>query len=213
VKIHLLAGSRLGVALLLASGAASAEPPARVALLPIVVHSNAPDSAYLSEGLADMLAARLEQTGGVSVIRVETNARTTKLPVAVEAARSAGADWVVFGSFTQFGSGASLDVRCARVAAEDGGGDDEGAARRVFIQSGSLGEIIPKLDALAGNLRRHVTGRATLASSEGGEPEAAPLGAQALDELRRRVDALERAVYEPPDTAATPPEPSGGAGG
>lgn len=186
---------------LVPAGGAGAAELARVALLPIVVHAASQDSAYLSEGLVDMLAARLEQTGGISVLRIDSNSRSAhRLAVAVEAARNAGAQWVVFGSFTQFGSGASLDVRCARVS--DG---EEGEARRVFIQSGSLGEIIPKLDELASKLRRHVQGGATFAARAPGEAEdaaaAAAADAAALEELQRRVDALESAVYEQPSPA------------
>ena len=29
--------------------------------------------------------------------------------------RAAGGDWVLFGSFTRFGNGASLDLQCVRV--------------------------------------------------------------------------------------------------
>lgn len=175
------------------STAAAAGPPMRVALLPIVVHAASAESEYLSEGLAEMLAARLEQSSDISVIRVESNARTTKQAAALEVGRSAGADYVVFGSFTQFGSGASLDVRCARVPAQ-GEGDGE-AARRVFVQSGSLGEIIPKLDTLVAKLRRHVSGRDALVAQGTGAPAAGD--GKALADLRQRVDALERAVYPP----------------
>ena len=71
-----------------------------IALLPIVVHSSeSPD--YLRRGLADMMSSRFEQGGLFTVIRVDDPAlATTRIPVALEAARELNADYVLFGSFT-----------------------------------------------------------------------------------------------------------------
>jgi hypothetical protein len=199
VRIRILAVC-LASAMLLAPQAGRAGSSRRVALLPIVVHSAAKDSVYLSDGLADMLAARLERGGAVSVTRIQSNARsTTKLPVAVEAGRAAGADYVVFGSFTQFGSGASLDVQCARVPPS---GESGGAGpRRIFIQSGSLGEIIPELDDLADKITRFLDGKAP-PSSPRAPAASASSDPNDLGGILRRLDALERAVYL--DGAAAP---------
>jgi TolB-like protein len=189
---------------LLALPHAAVAAGARVALLPIVVHSADAEPGYLKGGLAEMLSARLEQSGRISVIRLETGERsTTRLSVALQAARAARADFVVFGSFTQFGDGASLDVRCASV----GGGQGSGRPpeRTIFIHSGTVAEIIPKLDELAEKISRYVLGEpeAAPASSEGSQsmdspdPVAAapPTGVDSYEDLLRRVDALERAVY------------------
>ena len=117
--------------------------PARVAVLPVVVHSLG-DESYLREGLADMLASRLGQSPALAVLRVEDLAQaTTDLERARAAARGVGAEYVVFGSFTHFGEGASLDLSCARVS------DDDAVLGQIFIQTGTIGEIIPKLDDLA----------------------------------------------------------------
>jgi TolB-like protein len=168
----------------LAPGWAHAEP--RVVLLPVVVHSAAPDPSYLANGLADMLAARLEQLGGMRIVRDEDGASTTRLPQALERAGAMNADFVVFGSFTQFGDGASLDMQCARVHAPD-----PGAARTLFVQAGAIGEIIPKLDDLADKVAYYVLGDAAgKAAVEGRKRDRAP-----LRDLIGRVDALERAVY------------------
>jgi TolB-like protein len=167
-----------------------------VALLPITVHSADEGSSYLSAGLAEMISARLEQNGGVSVLLLPGQAvATTEVAKAVEAGRAAGVDYVVFGSFTQFGAGASLDVQCAAV---DSARDVQ--ARRVFVQSGTLGEIIPKLDDLAAKIARYMTG--------GGQGSPAAVDAvqssdsSALDEIRRRVDRLERSVFTQPEKRA-----------
>jgi hypothetical protein len=149
-----------------------------------------------------MLSARLEQSGQISVIRVETDERsTTRLPVAIRAARSTGADFVIFGSFTQFGDGASLDIRCAPLGAEQGSAGPP--TRRIFIHSGTVTEIIPKLDNLAEKVSLYVLGvpEPPPASAAGPlpmdspDPATAPTGVDSYQDLLRRVDALESAVY------------------
>ena len=196
MKLRLL-GLLLGGASLLVSAGASAAP-VKAALLPIAVHSADDGSGYLSAGLAEMISARLEQSGGVSVVLVPGPAvPTSDLQKAIEAGKTAGADFVVFGAFTQFGAGASLDVQCAAVNAES-----DARPRRIFVQSGTLGEIIPKLDDLAAKIARFMTGGGREAA--GPAPGSASDGSE-LDDIRRRLDALERAVrYE----AAKPSQPA-----
>ena len=146
-------GLLLGGASLLLSTSAAVAAPVRAALLPIAVHSADEGTAYLSAGLAEMISARLEQTGNVSVVLVPGEAvATSQVAKAIEAGKKAGVDYVVFGAFTQFGAGASLDVQCAAV-----NGPTDAQARRIFVQSGTLGEIIPKLDDLAAKIARYMT--------------------------------------------------------
>ena len=199
----LAAGSLLGAI------PGDAAEPVRIALLPVVVHSSEAETEYLSAGLAEMLTARLEQFPQVAVIRLDGRAEpTAEESAAVAAGRGAGAQYVVFGSFTQFGAGASLDVRCARIDGASGEAD----GRRIFIQSGTTGEIIPRLEELATKIHRYVAGvdRAPARAPRGGEEQA---GTEALvEELERRVDALERAVYAPSDDAGAAAGAEGAAG-
>jgi outer membrane protein insertion porin family len=178
------------LALALLAGAARAEERRTVAILPVVVHA-LEDQAYLREGLADMLASRLGQQPGIGVVRVNDPAKATLDPAAARAAGQAvGAQWVLYGSFTRFGDGASLDMQCVPVAAP---GDP--SPRSIFVQSGQIAELIPRLDGVAERVAAHVLGR------DGAAPRAAGAAAGTeLDELRRRVDALERRAA----TAATP---------
>jgi hypothetical protein len=140
------------------------------------------------------------------VIRVESESGpTTRLGSVLELGRSVGADFVIYGSFTQFGQGASLDVRCAPL---NGSGPDP--ERRIFIQSGTVAEIIPQLDELAQKVARYVTKGASPASSPPPDaelPDAEPaaeapapgaVSAESYERLLRRVDALEREVYSEP---------------
>jgi TolB-like protein len=184
-------GAVLGVVAALGAGEARAEAGKRLAILPIVVHTS--DSAeYLRSGLADMLASRLGRVPGVAVIRVDDPAAaTTDVAAAQEAGRAAGAEFVVFGSFTRFGEGASLDVRCARV---DGPARD--AANAIFIQSGTLGEVIPRLDPLAERVGRYVASGGVVTPDVVSGSPAGGAGVSALrgevEALRVRVEALER---------------------
>ncbi len=165
----------------------------RVAMLPVSINSSLSETGHLSAGLADMVAARLEQTGRIVIIRLDAPAASREQAIAL--GKEAGAGFVLFGSYTQFGDGASLDLRCAPVA---DGGDDE--PRRVFIQAGSASEIIPKLGVLSENVARYLVGVA-----ESPEPAAAAKspalgvsGAASLADIERRVEALERVIFAPP---------------
>src|SRR5438046_7563004 len=98
---------------LLLCSAASAGDRTKIVILPIVVHSAATDSSYVSRGITDMISSRLEQTGRVQVERVEDPAAaTTVLGKALELGKARNGDYLIFGAFTQFGDGASLDVHC-----------------------------------------------------------------------------------------------------
>jgi len=197
-----------GVLLMLGVQKSLAEPSRRLAILPISVHT-LEHKEYLEAGLADMLASRLGRVAGVGVIRVQGEGlATTDLEAAKRSGREAGAEYVLFGSFTQFGEGASLDLRCAPVSAEV-----KEDPQSIFIQSGSLDEIIPNLDQVAEKVGRRLSaaGAATVGAS-GSLPAvsaAAPDDAgtsssdllrdalSELEELRNRVEALEERVFSP----------------
>ena len=177
--------------------------PLRVVILPIVVHSAAENASYVSAGLADMLSARLEQLGEITVERRDEGA-TTHLEQALETVRGAGADYVVYGAFTQFGDGASLDVHCAPATPAEP--EEAAARRRIFIQSGNVSEIIPKLDELVDRvaffLNRPASAPAPGTLAREAASAEATAGAPELDALRDRVEALEQAVYGLGESAA-----------
>jgi TolB-like protein len=177
----------------------------RVAILPMVVNSVG-EQGYLRTGLSDMLASRLGQNPQVAVLRLEDAAQATTDPArAVAVGLEHDAEFVVFGSFTQFGQGASLDVQCVEVRAIDA---EEGPpARRVFIQSGTVGDIIPKLDETAQKIARFATGPApaaapAVAAGPGAGPAApvpAPTAAgptlEEVEALRQRLEAIEQYLF------------------
>jgi TolB-like protein len=197
-----------GVVLILGVQGSLAEPRTRLAILPIVVHT-LEQKEYLQAGLADMLASRLGRVPGVAVVRVQGEDQGTTDPEAARnAGREAGAEYVIFGSFTQFGEGASLDLQCASVSAED-----EQASRSIFIQSGTLGEIIPEIDRVAEKVGRHLAiaregfdadpgdlpAVSAAAAGDGGAASEQQLqdALSELEALRGRIDALEERVFSP----------------
>jgi len=211
VSRFFLALSVAGVLTLAGPWPAAAADAVKLMLLPVVVHSQ--DRAeYLQAGVGDMLMSRLSQAGGLNVIRVtDSKSATTDLESARSAARAIGARYVVFGSFTSFGEGASLDLLCARTDATDEG------ARQIFVQSGALGSIIPRIDDLADRVVRYVVEPAA-----GGGPPAVSAGPASkagvsraeVDDLRRRVDALEESTRSHATTATgLPPVPKSPPGG
>lgn len=169
----------------------AAAGPLRVAMLPVVVNSNDGETDYLSRGIADMLSARLERNGDISVVRLD--AGSTDRDHAIEAAAEIDASFVVYGSYTQFGDGASLDIRCAPV---DVTVPDE-QSRRVFIQAGSPGEIIPKLDDLALKMASYLVGAAVSAPPvpTSSAPPAGKSSNKTIADLQRRVAELERVIF------------------
>jgi len=188
----------------LAGAPARAQTPGarpKLLMLPIVVHSSE-DPEYLRNGLADMLASRFTRLAIVQLLRAESGqSGTSDLDRARAQARKVGADYVLFGSFTRFGQGASLDVQCAATDERTG----REPLREIFVHSGSIGDIIPDLDELAGKVSRFARGEAVTpgalraggALSPGGLGSgAAATAAQAeeLERLRSRVEALEDTI-------------------
>jgi hypothetical protein len=179
---------------------AGAAPPVNVAVLPLQVNS-LDEHKYLREGLADMLTSRIGRMPGVAVLRVDDEKVATSDPAAARnTARELGAAYVVYGSFTAFGGGASLDLECSAVGAAGAAAP----ARGVFVQAGTLGEIIPELDGLAAKIARYATSggaEAPAVAAGPGTVKAASGGASDGDlrELDARIRALERAVFSDPN--------------
>ncbi len=180
-------GAMAGLGASPSTAASAPETHPKLLLLPIVVHS-AEDPEYLRNGLADMLAARLSRIGALEILRPEKpDEGTTDLEEALELGREAGAEYVLYGSFTRFGQGASLDVQCSPTA----GDADRKPLREIFVHSGSIGEIIPDLDELAGKVSRFARGE--IVSPEAPAPG---VGLAAIERLSQRVEALEAALEE-----------------
>jgi TolB-like protein len=205
----LIASAALASALAVATPSA-AQDRIRIALLPMVVHSAEPPG-YLRRGLSDMIASRMERVPDLDVVRIDNSkASTTNLAKALETAREAKAEFVLFGSFTRFGTGASLDVQCAGT----GQGGEE-PLREIFVHSGSIGDVIPDLDDLVGKVARFIVADYTerIAARSGGGNADLP-STRATKQLEDRIAALERDLKALADQmqpqAATGADPAAG---
>lgn len=186
-----------GLLLLLTAAPSAAQAQVRVAVLPLQVNA-LEQHEYLQKGLSDMLTSRIGRVDGVSVLRVEDLKKATrKQDQARSTAKELGAEYVVYGSFTAFGGGASLDLICSSVA--------DGSTKRGFVQAGNIGEIIPQLDGVAAKIARFAASGASAAPAVAAAPPgAAPASGGEADrvrELESRIEALERAVFSKPDEA------------
>jgi outer membrane protein insertion porin family len=183
---RLLRALPLVLAVWLAAAAGSAQEAARVAVLPVVIHS-IEESGYLRAGILEMLSSRLGQQPGVAALRVsDASAATADLEAARAAARAAGANWVLFGSFTRFGEGASLDLRCVPVDSSEAAGP-----RSVFVHAGALSELIPRLDGVVQRIGSHVRGGAAAANAPLANAAAEATLQSEIESLKARVQALE----------------------
>jgi hypothetical protein len=111
---------------------------------------------------------------------------------------------VLFGSFTRFGEGASLDLRCVPVSS-----DAPVSGRSVFVHAGALAELIPRLDGVVERIGAHVRGGVANANAPLA-PVAAPADLMAeIQTLKARVSALEtqRTAAAAPAPAPAPAQP------
>lgn len=181
--------------LLLLPAAGIAQQQKRVAILPTVLHTMEPKE-FLRSGIGDMLSTRLGRYEGLAVIKISDPGRATAdLETARAYGREVDADWVIYGSFTSFGEGASVDLRCLRVA----GGDDYDP-RSVFIQSGALDEIIPLLSNMAERLASHLQAGPPVETNT--EDSASQEVVRALNERVSRLEERITEIATPGDAAA-----------
>jgi len=185
--------SRRRIALLVLCAALAASLPAgadervRVALLPLVVHSGE-GREYLQQGMNDMLVSRIGRDRRIAVIPVEdATTATTDVAAARKTGQANDARYVVFGSLTRFGEGASVDLSVATVS--DAGGE----ARTIYVHADTMGALIALLDGAAervAGIAHGGTGAVAAGPDGAGAPDASE-----LQQLRRRVEALERTVF------------------
>ncbi|RIL04720.1 MAG: hypothetical protein DCC71_13015 [Proteobacteria bacterium] len=146
-----------------------ADDRVRVALVPLVVHS-ADGRDFLQRGLADMLVSRIGRERRIAVLPIDdAKAATADADAAREVGAANGAAWVVFGSFTHFADGASLDLACTPVRESDG------EPRRIYVHAATMADMIPLLDKVAERAAAIVLGGADAAPAAasppaGGEP-------------------------------------------
>lgn len=186
------------------SSSGQARSEIEIAVLPVEVNSSA-EAGYLQQGVADMLSARLAQHEGLGVIRIEDlESATNDLENAQATGRALGVDYVVFGSLTRFGEGASLDLVCARVSGTEGTDP-----RGVFVQSGDLTSIIPQLDPVVTRIAFYINAGPKAADTALNQPTIRDALDQ-IDALKARLNSLENEMalsLETPVSEESPAAP------
>ena len=176
--------------LLFAASPAHADERVRVALLPLVVHS-AEGRDYLQQGLADMLVSRLARSERLAVVPIDDPKTATDDTAAARKTGVAnGAEFVVYGSFTRFGEGASLELRCASVR------DEKAEPRKIYVHAESMGALLPLLDGVAERTTYAVLGPAADAPSVSTGPNAVTTAPEAIPPapLPKRVDETDTSI-------------------
>jgi hypothetical protein len=134
---------------------------AKVALLPLTI--NAPDRLdYLRQGLQDIMASRVSWEGKVLVLDkalVEKALIKVSGPIdenrALDLGKNLGADYVIFGSLTMAGVGASIDLRVVDLSKKQ-------PVEKFFTQTKGVDEIIPRMNDLIADLNEKIFGRPQL---------------------------------------------------
>ena len=145
----------LGLCLFFSMTEVRATESAKVALLPLTI--NAPDRLdYLRQGLQDIMASRLSWEGKVLVLDkalVEKALAKVSGPIdetrALEIGKNLGADYVIFGSLTMAGAGASIDLRVADLGKKQAGD-------KFFTQTKGMDEVIPRVNDLMEDINEKV---------------------------------------------------------
>ena len=138
-----------------------AESVERVAVLPFEAHSME-DISYIGEGLVEMLGTRLTWKDHVEVadpaeikkILLKTRiANLTQKDLIRRVAEQTRSHAVLKGSITELSGAFSLDIHVYEPQA--------GAVHTFFSQAGTVDEIIPQLNTLAGQINQEVFNRET----------------------------------------------------
>lgn len=178
----------LACLLTLCAAAAHAEDRVRVALLPMVVRSME-GRDYLQQGLTDMLVARLARDERIAVVPVEDGkTATTELAKARETAKANGAEYVLYGSFTRFVEGASLELFCASVR------DEAREPRRIYVHAADMAGLMPLLDNVALRATYAVVGVPPGGPAVSTAPPPAQPAPERRDAVPRPVDETDGAI-------------------
>ena len=147
--------------LLLSSAPLPAAEPPSLLVLPFEI-SGQERLDYLKDSILDLLASRIGQGSGVSVVTAEkvkealrgrpTLALTDQ--EALDLARSLGADYLLFGRFTKIGEWFSLDAGLLEVRSGQ-------LAGRFVAEGEGMSRLIPKVGELAESVRSRFTTLAT----------------------------------------------------
>jgi TolB-like protein len=134
-----------------------AAAPAKVAVLPFAIHSDK-DYTFLQKGIVEMLSSRLASPGKVEVIDPLATEKAlaeakglTGDKLAQTVAGKLGADVAIHGSLTVLGDSVSIDAKTLDIT----GGRQP---LTFFKQTNGMGEVIPQLNLMAGEINSKLFG-------------------------------------------------------
>ena len=146
----------------------------KLAIIPFKVNADR-DLTFLQNGIVDMLSSRLSRPGAVEVINRRTVSSVLETIIgeidektAREIGIRLGADHVLFGSITAIGEAVSVDTRVVDVQGTD-------VARPFFIQVDTMGEVIPRINRLTGDINHQVFGLEMRADTTKPAPSSPPV--------------------------------------
>jgi hypothetical protein len=155
-----------------------AAAPAKVAVLPFTINSDK-DYGFLQKGIVEMLSSRLASPGKVEVVDPLATEKAVaeakglsgdKLAQAV--AGKLGADMAIFGSLTVLGESVSIDAKTLDIT----GGRQP---LTFFRQTNGMGEVIPQINLMAGEINSKLFGVTAPAAAAAGAGAAVAAGAGA----------------------------------
>lgn len=155
-------------ALMLTAGAglAASPSPPTVAILPLVTYADK-DIGYLEQGIRSMLTSRLVADAGVEVKEAGVEAEAIKYPQDLKKiGREKGIDYLVGGSITALGGGASLDLYVTDT-------HTPAKAKHFYATADKDADIIRSIDRLAREIGATIFGAKTDNASRAEEPAAA----------------------------------------
>lgn len=151
--------------------------PADIAILPFEAHA-AKDLGYLTSGIRDMLASRLASSGSITIVETsavdQALAKAGKISLAEEfqkLGKKLGADYVVTGSLTAFGSSLSLDAKIYTVSGTT-------RPQSFYANAAKEDDIIMAVDQMAWNIGEQLFGTQRPATQMQTAPTAAALPQQ-----------------------------------
>ncbi|GBC62529.1 hypothetical protein DENIS_3501 [Desulfonema ishimotonii] len=173
----------IGVYLLMGWGTAAAKAPEKILVLPFNVYSEK-DLSFLKNGIRDMLFSRLSKEGEIVVIDREKTDQAIRgigdinQQNAAALGQTLGADYVVFGSLTVFGSSISTDAKVLNM--------DGKQIAMTFNDSGKdNGDVIGHINRFAAQVNGRIFGQDTAVASQSPAPAK-----QSVNDPRKHPESL-----------------------
>lgn len=168
----------------LSTGFSASAKPALVGIVPFQI--NGPEElSYLKQGILDMLTSRLSWKDEVEVVALKPGEGLMDESTAREMGLKTGTDWILFGSLTVLGTGASIDTKMVDVS-------EKKPTHASFAQSGNMNDLISQINLLAEDINQNVFGRGAVARKAPGKPDQG----KPADDIRAHPEKLLKGGFQ-----------------